>query len=224
MKMAHDVFHHDNRVVHEDADGKNQREERDAIQREAVEIKNEQRQCECCGNRQQHDDGFAPAQHEQDQKRHAYHREQHVPEQFVGFILSRQTIVPRDGDLDIGWNDVALQRIHFFQNLTGNGNCIRTRPLGNGERNGRLISGNFIRRTGTEEHILAWFFRAIRNVRHVAQINRLAGIRAHHHVAHVLCGLQKRAGFHDDFMVVAGKVAGGILLVRLLQHRHQTGG
>ena len=37
MKMADDVFHHHDRVVDQDADGEDQREERDAVQREAVE-------------------------------------------------------------------------------------------------------------------------------------------------------------------------------------------
>ena len=87
MKMADDVFHHDDRVVHEDADGEDQREERDAVQREAVEIKHQQRQCERRGNRQQHDERLAPAERQQDQERHAHDRKQHVPEQLVGFFL-----------------------------------------------------------------------------------------------------------------------------------------
>jgi hypothetical protein len=117
MKMADDVFDHDNGVVHQDADGEDQREERDAVEREAVEVKHQQRQRERRGNRQHHDERFAPAQHEQDQKRHAHHREQHVPEQFVGFVLRRQTVVAGDGDLDIGRNDVALERVNFLQDL-----------------------------------------------------------------------------------------------------------
>ena len=63
MEMADDVFNDDDGVIHQNADGKNQRKQRDAVERESVEIKNEQRQRERCGNRQQHDDGFAPPQH-----------------------------------------------------------------------------------------------------------------------------------------------------------------
>ena len=37
-RVAHDVLDNDNRVVHQDADGEDQREQRDAVQREAVEV------------------------------------------------------------------------------------------------------------------------------------------------------------------------------------------
>ncbi len=46
MKMADDVFHHHDRVIDEDADGEDEREERDAIQREAEQVENEQRERE----------------------------------------------------------------------------------------------------------------------------------------------------------------------------------
>ncbi len=149
---------------------------------------------------------------------------QHVPEQFVGFVLRRHTVVARDGDLDIRRNDVALERVHFLQDLSATEMAFAPGRLAMESVTAGSSAEIPIRRAGAKEHILARFFRAVHDVRHVAQINRLAGINAHHHVAHVLGGLQKRAGFHDDFMVVAGQVAGGILPVRLLQHRHQAGG
>ena len=44
MKMPDDVFHHHDGVIHQDADGEDQREERDAVQREAVEVEDQQRE------------------------------------------------------------------------------------------------------------------------------------------------------------------------------------
>ena len=41
-EMPHDVFDHDNRVVDQDADGEDEREQRDAIQRVAEEVEDEQ--------------------------------------------------------------------------------------------------------------------------------------------------------------------------------------
>ena len=45
-RVAHDVLDDDDRVVDEDADREDQREERDAVQRVAVEVEDEQRQRE----------------------------------------------------------------------------------------------------------------------------------------------------------------------------------
>ena len=112
--MPDDVLHDHDGVVHQNADGKNQREQRNAIQRKSVEIKNQQCQCERGRNGQRHDDGFAPAEHEQDEHRHAHHRKQHVPEQFVGFILRRHPVVTGDANLHIAGNDVALERVHLL--------------------------------------------------------------------------------------------------------------
>ena len=39
MKMPHDVFHHHDRVIHQNADGEDQGEKRDAIEGVAVEDK-----------------------------------------------------------------------------------------------------------------------------------------------------------------------------------------
>ena len=148
-----------------------------------------------------------------------------MPKQFVGFFLRRQAVIPRDSNLDIGGNDVALQRVNFSEHLVGHGDGIGAGPLGDGQGHGRLFIGHCaVRRTRSKKNILARLFRAVHDVGHIAQINRLAAEHADHHVAHVPGIGQKRAGFHDDFLVVAGQFAGGELPVRLLQHRQQTGG
>ena len=54
--MADDILHHDDGVVHEDADRKDQREERDAVEGVAVEIEDQQRQAERHRDRQHHDE------------------------------------------------------------------------------------------------------------------------------------------------------------------------
>ena len=71
---------------------------------------------------------------------------------------------------------------------------------------------------------MARLFRAVHDGRNIAQINRFATEHAHDHVAHILRAGQKCAGFHHDFLVVAGQFTGGELTIRLLQHRNQTGG
>ena len=41
MEVADDVFHHDDGVVHQDADGEDQGEERDPVERVAVQVKHQ---------------------------------------------------------------------------------------------------------------------------------------------------------------------------------------
>ena len=225
MKVADDVFDHDDGVIHQNADGEDQREERDAVQREAVEIKHQQRERERGGNGDADDARFAPAERQPDQQRHADHRDAHVQQQFVGFLRGGFAVVARDGDRHVGGNDAALERLDFAQDFVRDGDGIRAGPLGDAERDGGFFAARIAdwpRRS--KQHILARLFRAVHDLGDFAQINRFAAIHADDHVAHVLRALQERAGLDDDFLVLAGQSAGGELLVRLLQHRDQAGG
>ena len=65
VEVADDVLDHHDGVVHQDADGEDQREERDAVEREAVEVEHQQRQRERRGNGDADDARFAPAEREQ---------------------------------------------------------------------------------------------------------------------------------------------------------------
>ena len=69
-RVPHDVLHHHDRVVHENADREDQREERDAVEGVAVEKEHEQRQRQRDRNGGQYHRGLAPAQNQPDQRRH----------------------------------------------------------------------------------------------------------------------------------------------------------
>ncbi len=101
-RVADDVLHHDDRIVHEDADGEDQREERDAVQRVAVEVEHEQRQRQRDRNRDEHDRRLAPAEHEPDERRHREHGEQHVPQQLVALLGGGLAVVAGDGEMHVG--------------------------------------------------------------------------------------------------------------------------
>ena len=55
MKMPHDVLDDDDGVIHQNADGEDEREERDPIERETVEVKDQQRQRERGGDGDRND-------------------------------------------------------------------------------------------------------------------------------------------------------------------------
>ena len=148
MKVADDVLDHHDGVVHQNADGKNQREERDAVQREAVQIKHQQRQRERGRNGDGHDERFTPAQRQQNQQGHAHYGDEHVPEQLIGFLLRRQAVISRDGHLHVGGNDAAFERVNFLEDFVGDGDGIGTRPFGDGQRDGGLFLVGLALRAG----------------------------------------------------------------------------
>ena len=76
--VAHDIFDDDDCVIHQDSDREDQREERDAVQRVAVEVKNEERERERRGDREEDDERLPPAKEKQNQNRHAKDRDAHV--------------------------------------------------------------------------------------------------------------------------------------------------
>ena len=67
--VAHDVLHDHDRVVHQDADGEDQREQRDAVQREAVEVETASVSASVTGIAMKTISGFAQAERERDQRR-----------------------------------------------------------------------------------------------------------------------------------------------------------
>jgi hypothetical protein len=68
--MAIDVLHHHDRVVHQDADGEDQREQRDAVERVAQRVVHEQRERERHRHGDQHHHRLAPAEEHPDEQRH----------------------------------------------------------------------------------------------------------------------------------------------------------
>ena len=115
--MSHDVFDHDDRIVHQNADGKYQREQRHPIQRVAVGVEDEQSKCQGYGNGQQHHAGLAPAQRQTDQQRHRNRGKKKMFQKFIRFVLRGLAIISRDRHLQVAWNYIAAQGIHFRQHI-----------------------------------------------------------------------------------------------------------
>ncbi len=74
-------------------------EQRDAVERVAVEVEDEQRQRQRHRDGHQHDGGLAAAEREPDQDADRDDREEHVPEQFVRLVRGGLAVVARDGHL-----------------------------------------------------------------------------------------------------------------------------
>ena len=139
--MADDVFDHHDRVVDEDADGEDQREERDAVEREAEQVENEQRERERGRDGDGDDARLAPAEREPDEQRNADDGDAHVQQQLVRFLRRGLAVVARDGDFDIARDDRALECFDFAQHLPGHGDRVRAGSLRDAEGDGRLFVG-----------------------------------------------------------------------------------
>jgi len=208
VEMPDDIFDHDDRVVDEDADREDQREKRDAIQREAEQVENQQRQRERGRNGEGDDGRFAPAKREPDQRRNADDREAHMEQEFVRFLRGGLAVVARDGNVHIARDDGTLERFDFAQHLPSDGNRIRSGALRDAERDG----GFFTRRRGArcakaEKSVIGRLLRAIHDGRDFAQIHGPPAKDADDHAAHLLRAGEEAAGFDDDFLVVRREAA-----------------
>jgi hypothetical protein len=76
--VTHDILHDHNGVVHQDANRKDQGEERDAVQRVAVQVEHGEREGERDRDGQEHDQRLAYSQRDRDQEAHGDYRDQHV--------------------------------------------------------------------------------------------------------------------------------------------------
>ena len=99
--MADDILHHHDGVVHQDADGEDERKEGDAVQGVAVEI--EDRQGEGQGDRDgdAHDPRFPQTDGQPDQDGDREDGDHHVQEKLIGFLFGRLPVISRNRDLDV---------------------------------------------------------------------------------------------------------------------------
>ncbi len=82
-KVAHYVLDNHDCVIDEYANGENERKQRDAVQRVAVEIENNQRERQRHRHGQQDNARLTPSQRQRHQQRHRKGGEEQVLEQFV---------------------------------------------------------------------------------------------------------------------------------------------
>ena len=199
MEMPNNVFNHDDGVIHENADAEDQCEEGDAVQRETVEIKDEQRERQRGWNRNGNDAALTPAEREPDQNCHTEDGDAHVQQQLIGFFRRSLAVVARHTHGDISGNDRPFEQVHLAQHIISHGDGICTRALRNAERH-----CGFFRDLRTVEHVLHRFLACIVDPGDFTQIHRTAAEGAYDHVANVFRRFEKRPGFNKDLLVACG--------------------
>ena len=211
--MANDVLHNHDGVVDQDADRKDQRKQRDTIERVADQIEDGQGQCQRHGNGHGHDPRLAPAKGEPDEQGHGDHGQQHVEKQLVRLLLCRLAVVTRDAQLHIGRDHAAFERFNLFDDGTGDQRRIRGRALGHRDRHRRPDAGLV---PGVD--IVRRLLRTVGDSGNVSQVDRAAVARTDDDPLRVVRIADEPAGLDQHLLVVGGEGAGRQLRVGLLDH------
>ena len=170
--VPHDVLDHHDRVVHQNADGEDQREERNPVERVAVEKEHQQRQREGHGNRDKHDQRFPDPKREGDEDTEPNHGNQHVVKQFVGFFRRRIAVVSRDREIEIAGQQRGTHDGELVLDLVRHRNGIGALPFRH--RNGhRGVSAAVAR---VEAHVGTGWRVAVGHSRDVAESDRAVAL------------------------------------------------
>ena len=183
-------------VVHQDADGEDQGEERHAVQRESPRPRGKQRR----GQRQNHcaadNGGFASTERQEHQCDDRRGGEQQLLDELLRLVVGGGAVVARFRDLDVVRYDGIAQHLHATHHGVGYVNGVLARFLGDGDGHGRILAavlaGHALpdiatRRKGT-----------ITDGGHVLQENRLAVADADHQFRDIVGILEEGAGFDGD--------------------------
>ena len=136
-----DVLDHHDRVVDQDTDRKDQREQRNPVQGEAPGPGGEQRDGEREHHRRADDRGFAPAQREEHQGHHRGGREQQLLDQLACLGIGCRAVVAGRTDLDLGRNDGVAQLFDASHDGVGDVDGVFAGLLGDGDRDrGKLAA------------------------------------------------------------------------------------
>jgi len=211
-----DVFDHHGGVVDQDADGEDEREQRNAVQREAPGPAGEQGRGEREDHRCADDDRLAPTQRQAHQNDHAAGGKDEFLDQLVGFVGlvgCGLAMVAGDGHFHVFGDHGVAQGVQALAHTSGHIHRVFTRLLGHGDRHRRVALALLfgvcrVGRAGGEPHTALRQLRARFHPRHLAQIDWPALADADHDVTHVFRVLQELARLHTQQVRLAGRGSG----------------
>ncbi len=179
--VAVDVLHHHDGIVHQDADRKDEREQRNAVDREAPGPGSEQRGCQSDGHCRADDHGFPSAHGEHHQKHDGRCGEEQFLDELLGLVVGRLAVVARHGELDAFRHVGAAQVLDSLDHLAGDADRVDARLLRNRDRDRRSMRdirqpARSRARTRSKPGIRSGLFGLCRYVGHFFQIDRTAAI------------------------------------------------
>ena len=152
------VLHHDNGVVDENADGEDEREQRNAVQREPPRPGGEERSGERDDDRSTHHQCFASPHGQHHQQDYAGGGEEQLLNELLGFVVRGNAVVAGHCHLHVVGNDGAAQGVDALHDTRGDIDGVLARFFRHGEshcrgivdsRQGAVLTPG----TGAEPHI-----------------------------------------------------------------------
>jgi hypothetical protein len=199
---AVDVLHHHDRIVDQDPDRENEREERHAIQREAPGPRGEERGREREQHRDADDCRLAHAEREKHEHHHRKGGKDELVHELRCFLVGSRAVVARDAHLDSGRNDAAAKLVHAAEQPLCDAHRVLAGLFGDLQRHRRVLA-----RGRADPDVARRLLRAIDHLGHVRQEHRPGVAHAEHDVRHVLRRLEEASGFDADRSVVAHQAA-----------------
>ena len=219
--MAMNILDHDDGIIDQNTDGKNQRKQRYAVKRKSPRPRCEQRRRQ----REYHggtDDGrFATAERQEHQRDHRGGREQQFGDELFRFVVGGGAVVAGFGDLDIGGNDGVLEQLHAAHDGVGYVDGVFAGLLGDGNRDCGILGAVFA--CNAVPYIAASGRRAIAHGGNIAQKYGLPATYAHDEVGQVLRAFEKWPRFDRDRAIAREQIARRHAGIGRLQCRAQIG-
>ena len=209
LLVAVNVFDHHNGIIDQNADGKNQREQRHTVERKAPCPRGEQGD----GQGQHHcrtdNGGFPPTERKKHQRHHRERGKQQFFHQRLRLVVGRCAIVARHLYPHVIRNDGVAQRIYPFDDGAGNINGVFARFLGDGDGDGGIFP-RLARRIGhTVPDVAHGRRRAVAHLRHILEEYGFALVHANHQGGDFVRIAQKLARFNAHLLVARNHFADG---------------
>ena len=211
--MAMNVLHHHDGIVHQYADGKYQRKQGNAIQRETPRPGSKQRCRQGQHHRDTHHQRLASPHRDPYQRDYRQRSKKQFLDKFHSLIVSRFAIVARNTNPHIIRYHGSFELLHPRQQVIGDFHRIRPRLFGNRYR----YSGEFTlcldrlilrRRSCAEPHIAVGLVCAILHLGDIAQEHWLTLGNTHDQLFHLVGITQKIAGLHQQGAIVLHQIPG----------------
>ena len=204
LVVAVDVLDDDDRVVHEDANREDEREERDPVQRVAEEIRREEREGKSRRDRDEDDDRLAAPEEERHEDHDGERREAHVEDELGRLLVRRLPVVARLRDGHVRGDDGALESREADVELLHELDGVRAGLFRDGERHG----GSVVAGLREHPHVLRGLLGAVRHGCDVAEPYGLAVHDADHGRTDVLGAPEEGADLDGDLRVAGDDAAG----------------
>ncbi len=211
---AGDVFHADDGVVHEQAEGEDEGEEGDTVDGIAEEVIEEEGDGIGDGDGEADDEAFAPAHGEGDEADNGQQAHGEVHDEVVDLFVGGLAVVAGDGGGNAFGQEGGAQVVEHVVDLPGDADGVAAFFLGDGDGDGVGGFAGFqaagIRHgrgggAGGEAGIGVQLVGAVHDLGDVAQIDGSVLVHADHQAADFVGVVEEGAGLDGDFAVGLGE-------------------